>query len=96
MVNADGSAVEAERGLGQAGSRAGNRVIVATGKNLDASFWGDSVAQPTARDIQFFYANDNNKNWEKENYQLPSKKRWDNAGQKAFPVDPHLNWNNRA
>lgn len=96
MVNADGSAVEAERGLGQAGSRAGNRVIVATGKNLDASFWGDSVAPPAARDIQFFYANDNNKNWEKENYQLPSKKRWDNAGQKAFPVDPHLNWNNRA
>lgn len=96
MVNADGSAVEAERGLGQAGSRAGNRVIVATGKNLDASFWGDSVAQPTARDIQFFYANDNNKNWEKENYQLPLKKRWDNAGQKAFPVDPHLNWDNRA
>lgn len=96
MVNADGSAVEAERGLGQAGSRAGNRVIVATGKNLDASFWGDSLAQPAARDIQFFYANDNNKNWEKENYQLPSKKLWDNAGQKAFPVDPHLNWNNRA
>lgn len=96
MVNADGSAVETERGLGQAGSRAGNRVIVATGKNLDASFWGDSVAQPAARDIQFFYANDNNKNWEKENYQLPSKKRWYNAGQKAFPVDPHLNWNNRA
>lgn len=96
MVNADGSAVEAERGLGQAGSRAGNRVIVATGKNLDASFWGDSVAQPAARDIQFFYANDNNKNWEKENYQLPSKKRWDNAGQKAFPVDPNLNWDNRA
>lgn len=96
MVNADGSAVEAERGLGQAGSQAGNRVIVAKGKNLDASFWGDSVAQPAARDIQFFYANDNNKNWEKENYQLPSKKRWDNAGQKAFPVDPHLNWDNRA
>lgn len=96
MVNADGSAGEAERGLGQAGSQAGNRVIVATGKNLDASFWGDSVAQPAARDIQFFYANDNNKNWEKENYQLPSKKRWDKAGQKAFPVDPHLNWDNRA
>lgn len=96
MVNADGSAVEAERGLGQAGSQAGNRVIVATGKNLDASFWGDSLAQPAARDIQFFYANDNNKNWEKENYQLPSKKRWDIAGQKAFPVDPHLNWDNRA
>lgn len=72
MVNADGSAVEAERGLGQAGSRAGNRVIVATGKNLDTSFWDDSVAQPTARDIQFFYANDNNKNWEKSNYTLPA------------------------
>lgn len=72
MVNADGSAVEAERGLGQAGSRAGNRVIVATGKNLDTSFWGDSVAQPAVRDIQFFYANDNNKNWEKSNYTLPA------------------------
>lgn len=72
MVNADGSAVEAERGLGQAGSRAGNRVIVATGKNLDTSFWGDSVEQPAARDIQFFYANDNNKNWEKSNYTLPA------------------------
>lgn len=72
MVNADGSAVEAERGLGQAGSRAGNRVIVATGKNLDTSFWGDSVVQPAARDIQFFYANDNNKNWEKSNYTLPA------------------------
>lgn len=72
MVNADGSAVEAERGLGQAGSRAGNRVIVATGKNLDTSFWGDSVAQPAARDIQFFYADDNNKNWEKSNYTLPA------------------------
>lgn len=72
MVNADGSAVEAERGLGQAGSRAGNRVIVATGKNLDTSFWGDSVAQPAARDIQFFYANDNNKKWEKSNYTLPA------------------------
>lgn len=72
MVNADGSAVEAERGLGQAGSRAGNRVIVATGKNLDTSFWGDSVAQPAASDIQFFYANDNNKNWEKSNYTLPA------------------------
>ena len=72
MVNADGSAVEGERGLGQAGSQAGNRVIVATGKNLDASFWGDSVAQPTVRDIQFFYANDNNKNWEKSNYTLPA------------------------
>lgn len=72
MVNADGSAVEAERGLGQAGSRAGNRVIVATGKNLDTSFWGDSVAQPAVREIQFFYANDNNKNWEKSNYTLPA------------------------
>lgn len=97
MVNADGSAVAAERGLGQAGSQAGNRVIVATGKNLDASFWGDSVAQPTARDIQFFYANDNNKNWEKEHYEIPEMKFFTYlANPKAYPVDPHLDWNNRA
>lgn len=87
MVNADGSAVEAERGLGQAGSRAGNRVIVATGKNLDASFWGDSVAQPAARDIQFFYANDNNKNWEKDNYILPSPQTWKYGEETAYPKD---------
>lgn len=97
MVNADGSAVAAERGLGQAGSQAGNRVIVATGKNFDASFWGDSVAQPTARDIQFFYANDNNKNWEKEHYEIPEMKFFTYlANPKAYPVDPHLDWNNRA
>ena len=87
MVNADGSAVAAERGLGQAGSQAGNRVIVATGKNLDASFWGDSVAQPTARDIQFFYANDNNKNWEKDNYILPSPQTWKYGEVTAYPKD---------
>ena len=87
MVNADGSAVAAERGLGQAGSRAGNRVIVATGKNLDASFWGDSVAQPAARDIQFFYANDNNKNWEKDNYRLPSPQTWKYGEETAYPKD---------
>lgn len=87
MVNADGSAVDAERGLGQAGSQAGNRVIVATGKNLDASFWGDSVAQPAARDIQFFYANDNNKNWEKDNYRLPSPQTWKYGGETAYPKD---------
>lgn len=87
MVNADGSAVAAERGLGQAGSQAGNRVIVATGKNLDASFWGDSVAQPAARDIQFFYANDNNKNWEKDNYRLPSPQTWKYGEETAYPKD---------
>lgn len=90
MVNADGSAVAAERGLGQAGSQAGNRVIVATGKNLDASFWGDSVAQPTARDIQFFYANDNNKNWEKDNYILPSPQTWKYGEETAYPKDHNI------
>ena len=97
MVNADGKEIAAEKGKGQAGSQAGNRVIVATGKNLDASFWGDSVAQPTARDIQFFYANDNNKNWEKEHYEIPEMKFFTYlANPKAYPVDPHLDWNNRA
>lgn len=97
MVNADGKEIAAEKGKGQAGSQAGNRVIVATGKDLDTSFWGDSVAQPAARDIQFFYANDNNKNWEKEHYEIPEMKFFTYlANPKAYPVDPHLDWNNRA
>ncbi len=59
MVNADGE-VKPD-GYGQAG----NRVIVKAGKNLDPEIWGTDSSIPTQSDIQFFYLNDNNKNWER-------------------------------
>lgn len=69
MVNADGTATEAERGKGQAGSQAGNRVLLVDGtvlgSKLDRNIWtGDNIT-PVQSDIQFFYLNDNNKNWER-------------------------------
>ena len=65
MVNADGTVVDG--GFGQAG----NRVIVKAGKDLTSVdpngklIWDEETATPTQRDIQFFYLNDNNKNWER-------------------------------
>ena len=65
MVNADGTVVNG--GFGQAG----NRVIVKAGKNLTSVdpngklIWDEETTTPTQRDIQFFYLNDNNKNWER-------------------------------
>lgn len=65
MVNADGTVVDG--GFGQAG----NRVIVKAGKDLTSVdpdgklIWDEKTATPTQRDIQFFYLNDNNKNWER-------------------------------
>lgn len=59
MVNADGKVVDGGYG------RAGNRVIVKAGKNLDPEIWGTDSSIPTQSDIQFFYLNDNNKNWER-------------------------------
>ena len=65
MVNADGAVVDG--GFGQAG----NRVIVKAGKDLTSVdpngnlIWDEKTATPTQRDIQFFYLNDNNKNWER-------------------------------
>ena len=66
MVNADGGTV-VNGGFGQAG----NRVIVKAGKNLTSVdpngklIWDEETTTPTQRDIQFFYLNDNNKNWER-------------------------------
>lgn len=71
MVNADGKVTEkkeAERGKGQAGSRAGNRVLLVDGNvlgNLDRKIWTGDNMTPVQSDIQFFYLNDNNKNWER-------------------------------
>ena len=59
MVNADGEVKPDGYG------RAGNRVIVKAGKNLDPEIWGTDSSIPTQSDIQFFYLNDNNKNWER-------------------------------
>lgn len=63
MVNADGEVVN--DGYGQAG----NRVIVKAGKKLgkglNSEFWDADASVPTQSDIQFFYLNDNNKNWER-------------------------------
>lgn len=69
MVNADGTATEAERGKGQAGSQAGNRVLLVDGtvlgSKLDRNIWTGDNMTPVQSDIQFFYLNDNNKNWER-------------------------------
>lgn len=69
MVNADGTATEAERGKGQAGSQAGNRVLLVDGNvlgsKLDRNIWTGDTTTPVQSDIQFFYLNDNNKNWER-------------------------------
>lgn len=68
MVNADGEEIAAERGKGQAGSQAGNRVLIVDGNvlgNLDRKIWTGDTTTPVQSDIQFFYLNDNNKNWER-------------------------------
>lgn len=68
MVNADGEEIAAERGKGQAGSQAGNRVLLVDGNvlgNLDRKIWTGDNTTPVQSDIQFFYLNDNNKNWER-------------------------------
>lgn len=72
MVNADGKVTkekEAERGNGQAGSQAGNRVLLVDGtvlgSKLDRNIWTGDTTTPVQSDIQFFYLNDNNKNWER-------------------------------
>ena len=66
MVNDDGAVSKGAYG------QAGNRVIVKSSSSLDPDIWGGSKSTPSARDIQFFYLNDNNKNYEYENYTLPN------------------------
>lgn len=93
MVNADGEEIAAERGKGQAGSQAGNRVLLVDGNvlgNLDRKIWTGDNTTPVQSDIQFFYLNDNNKNWERyKGYSKNENDLWynyDNAYQYALPA----------
>lgn len=94
MVNADGEEIAAERGKGQAGSQAGNRVLLVDGNvlgNLDRKIWTGDTTTPVQSDIQFFYLNDNNKNWERyKGYSKNENDLWykydKNAYQYALPA----------
>lgn len=89
MVNADGTATAAERGKGQAGSQAGNRVLLVDGnvlgKKLDRNIWVGDSTMPVQSDIQFFYLNDNNKNWERyKNYKKAANDLWYDYDKNAY------------
>lgn len=88
MVNADGEEIAAERGKGQAGSQAGNRVLLVDGNvlgNLDRKIWTGDTTTPVQSDIQFFYLNDNNKNWERyKNYKKDANDLWYDYDKNAY------------
>ncbi len=88
MVNADGEEIAAERGKGQAGSQAGNRVLLVDGNvlgNLDRKIWTGDTTTPVQSDIQFFYLNDNNKNWERyKGYSKNKNDLWYNYDKNAY------------
>ncbi len=89
MVNADGEETAAERGKGQAGSQAGNRVLLVDGnvlgKKLDRNIWVGDSTTPVQSDIQFFYLNDNNKNWERyKNYKKAANDLWYDYDKNAY------------
>lgn len=88
MVNADGEEISAERGKGQAGSQAGNRVLLVDGNvlgNLDRKIWTGDTTTPVQSDIQFFYLNDNNKNWERyKNYKKDANDLWYDYDKNAY------------
>lgn len=92
MVNADGKVTkekEAERGNGQAGSQAGNRVLLVDGtvlgSKLDRNIWTGDTTTPVQSDIQFFYLNDNNKNWERyKNYKKDANDLWYDYDKNAY------------
>lgn len=88
MVNADGEEIAAERGKGQAGSQAGNRVLIVDGNvlgNLDRKIWTGDTTTPVQSDIQFFYLNDNNKNWERyKNYKKDANDLWYDYDKNAY------------
>lgn len=89
MVNADGEEIAAERGKGQAGSQAGNRVLLvdgtALGNKLDRKIWTGDNMTPVQSDIQFFYLNDNNKNWERyKGYSKNENDLWYNYDKNAY------------
>ena len=85
MVNAPADVKQGDMG------QASNRVIVKSSTNLDPSVWGTTKSTPSARDIQFFYLNDNNKNYEaglvdsSTKYTLPANKKPDNV----WPCNPN-------
>lgn len=88
MVNADGEEIAAERGKGQAGSQAGNRVLLVDGNvlgNLDRKIWTGDTTTPVQSDIQFLYLNDNNKNWERyKNYKKDANDLWYDYDKNAY------------
>lgn len=88
MVNADGEEIAAERGKGQAGSQAGNRVLLVDGNvlgNLDRKIWTGDTTTPVQSDIQFFYLNDNNKNWERyKGYSKAKNDLWYDYDKNAY------------
>lgn len=88
MVNADGEEIAAERGKGQAGSQAGNRVLLVDGNvlgNLDRKIWTGDTTTPVQSDIQFFYLNDNNKNWERyKDYKKDANDLWYDYDKNAY------------
>lgn len=88
MVNADGEEIAEERGKGQAGSQAGNRVLLVDGNvlgNLDRKIWTGDTTTPVQSDIQFFYLNDNNKNWERyKNYKKDANDLWYDYDKNAY------------
>lgn len=88
MVNAGGEEIAAERGKGQAGSQAGNRVLLVDGNvlgNLDRKIWTGDTTTPVQSDIQFFYLNDNNKNWERyKGYSKNENDLWYNYDKNAY------------
>lgn len=89
MVNADGKEIAAERGKGQAGSQAGNRVLLVDGtvlgSKLDRNIWTGDTTTPVQSDIQFFYLNDNNKNWERyKNYKKDANDLWYDYDKNAY------------
>lgn len=79
MVNAPADVKQGDMG------QASNRVIVKSSTNLNSNVWGTTKSTPSARDIQFFYLNDNNKNYEgglvdsSTKYTLPANKKPDNV-----------------
>lgn len=89
MVNADGTATDAERGKGQAGSQAGNRVLLVDGnvlgENLNRNIWTGDSTTPVQSDIQFFYLNDNNKNRERyKDYKKADNDLWYDYDKNAY------------
>ena len=53
--------------------------------------WGTTSATPRPRDIQFFYLNDNNKEWEYANYQMPAVAKRDGVAKTTLYTEKDKN-----